>query len=89
VGKYVYPLAEEGKTDVYEGEFISNAKHGIGKMIYSDFGEYFGRWENGKRHGEGVFTYKNKDLYSGSWMYGKKHGMGTFIFAATKMKVNY
>jgi hypothetical protein len=51
-------------------------------MIYSDFGEYFGRWE-------GVFTYKNKDIYSGSWMYGKKHGMGTFIFAATKMKVKY
>jgi radial spoke head protein 1 len=85
-GIYTYTL-EEGKIDKYEGEWLDNFKHGIGKMVYSESGEYFGRFENGKRHGEGVFTYKNKDIYSGSWMYGKKHGKGTFIFAATKMKV--
>ena len=86
-GIYTYTL-EEGKIDKYEGEWNANMKHGIGKMIYNESGEYFGRFENGKRHGEGVFTYKNKDIYSGSWMYGKKHGKGTFIFSATKMKVS-
>ena len=88
-GVYQYIIGE-GKIDKYEGEWKNNLKHGIGRMTYSDNGEYFGRFENGKRHGEGIFTYKkNNDVYSGSWKYGKKHGKGTYIFDATKMKVKF
>ena len=56
VGTYSY-FKEEGPQNKYEGEWIQNKKHGIGKMVYGGIGEYFGRFENGKRHGEGVFKY--------------------------------
>ena len=45
-------------------------KHGIGKYVYKDKGEYFGHFENGKRHGEGVFTYLNGDNYKGWFIKG-------------------
>jgi len=61
-------------------------KHGIGKMIFKDKGEYYGYWENGKRHGEGIFTYKNQDIYTGWWKYGIKEGKGTYVFNNTGMK---
>jgi hypothetical protein len=87
VGTYTY-FKEEGPQNKYEGEWVQNKKHGIGKMIYGGVGEYFGRFENGKRHGEGVFKYKkNGNVYSGSWKYGVKHGHGEFIFEKTKMKI--
>ena len=87
VGTYSY-FKEEGPQNKYEGEWIQNKKHGIGKMVYGGIGEYFGRFENGKRHGEGVFKYKkNGNVYSGSWKYGVKHGHGEFIFEKTKMKI--
>ena len=87
VGTYTY-FKEEGPQNKYEGEWLQNKKHGIGKMIYGGVGEYFGRFENGKRHGEGVFKYKkNGNVYSGSWKYGVKHGHGEFIFEKTKMKI--
>ena len=87
VGTYTY-FKEEGPQNKYEGEWQANKKHGIGKMIYGNVGEYFGRFENGKRHGEGVFRYnKSGNVYSGSWKYGVKNGHGEFIFNDTKMKI--
>ncbi|MFO0131935.1 MAG: hypothetical protein ACK52J_05680 [bacterium] len=29
---------------MYEGDFVNNVKHGIGKMIYNRKGEYFGNF---------------------------------------------
>lgn len=84
MGVYAYP-----NGDKFEGEWLKNLKHGIGRMNFAAEGEFYGRFENGKKNGEGVFTYKKtKDIYSGSWRNGKKHGKGTYIFDATKMKVN-
>lgn len=75
-GKYVY----FEKQDNYEGDFLDNAKHGIGKYFYKEKGEYFGHFENGKRHGEGVFTYLNKDSYKGFFCKGVKQGHGVYLF---------
>ena len=87
VGTYTY-FKEEGPQSKYEGEWLQNKKHGIGKMIYGGVGEYFGRFENGRRHGEGVFKYKKTgNVYSGSWKYGVKQGHGEFIYEKTKMKI--
>ena len=86
-GTYTY-FKEEGPGNRYEGEWLANKKHGIGKMTFGGVGEYFGRFENGKRHGEGVFKYnKTGNVYSGSWKYGIKNGHGEFIFNDTKMKI--
>ena len=64
----------------YDGNWLSNRKHGIGKMTYARAGEYNGFWENGRRHGEGVFSYSNGDVYSGWWKFGDKEGTGCFTF---------
>lgn len=74
---------------------MNNLKHGIGRLVYKEKGEYYGnsraiaigQWENGKRHGEGIFTYPNKDVYSGWWAFGKKEGKGTYVYADTGMRV--
>ncbi len=71
----------------YDGEWINNLKHGIGRKTYDKLGEYNGYWENGKRHGEGVFHYKNGDIYSGWWKFGEKEGTGTYTFKSTGMKL--
>lgn len=57
VGTYDY-FKEEGAHNKYEGEWVQNVKHGIGKMTFADVGEYFGRYENGKMHGEGKNNIK-------------------------------
>ena len=36
-GRYTYV-----NGDKYEGDFKDNKKHGIGKLIYKDKGEYYG-----------------------------------------------
>ena len=84
--KYAAKGGEESQ-DIYEGDFVANAKQGIGKMTYSGVGVYYGYWMAGQREGEGVMTYNNKDVYSGSWKNGKKDGQGTYVFFETGMKL--
>lgn len=45
-GKYQY-----ANGDKYDGDFKNNKKHGIGRLIYKEKGEYYGLWENGLKHG--------------------------------------
>ena len=86
-GVYTYSQhgGEETK-DTYNGDWLNNQKHGIGKQNYNGVGEYYGHWENGQRHGEGVMIYINQDVYSGQWKAGKKEGPGTYVFFETGMK---
>ena len=84
-GKGVYTYAE--KVEKYDGEWHENMRHGIGKMTYSEAGEYNGFWENGKRHGEGVFNYTNGDVYSGWWRFGEKEGTGSYTYHNEGMKL--
>ena len=67
MGTYMY---HKGENKAYEGDWLNNMKHGIGKMRYQNAGEYNGMWENGRRHGEGIFIYNNGDQYSGWWKFG-------------------
>ena len=46
---YIYNQRRNGKGiytyvngDKYEGDFKDNKKHGIGKLVYKDKGEYYG-----------------------------------------------
>ena len=34
--------------DVYEGNWVENFRHGIGKIVYKDKGTYYGEWSKGK-----------------------------------------
>lgn len=83
-GVYDWATKEEIPADKYEGQFLNNLKHGIGKMVYASKNEtYFGEFKNDKRQGEGMYTYANKDVYSGKWASGKKDGQGTYVCAKT------
>ncbi len=83
-GQYKFKNGNE-----YNGDLAENVPEGIGRMLYINEGDYFGRWKNGKKNGEGVYNYaKTKDIYSGSWLNGKKHGNGTYIFDETRCKVS-
>ena len=88
-GRGIYRYASTGEK--YDGEWIKNLKHGIGRMSYmrkgKPNGEYNGFWENGRRHGEGVMNYANGDVYSGWWKFGEKEGTGTYTAKATGMKL--
>lgn len=87
-GRGVYTYGSKGENfDKYEGMWVQNLKHGIGKMIYHGKGEYHGYWENGRRHGEGTFEYSNGDVYTGWWRFGEKNGTGHYKFKATGMSL--
>lgn len=83
--------------DVYDGQWEHNCKVGIGKLIYTGKGTYYGKlyfvynktghFSNGKRHGEGLFSWPNKDRYSGDWKNGHKHGTGTYIIDEVGLKL--
>ena len=54
---------EEGET--YEGEFLNGAKHGRGKIVWTDGSMYEGMWLNNMRHGFGRVIYSEGDCYQG------------------------
>jgi len=86
-GIYIWmkPGPEDDETPVeyarYDGNYVSNIRSGIGKMIYPNGDIYEGEWVDNKMQGEGSYTYsKTKDIYSGSWLNNKKHGEGRYEF---------
>lgn len=84
-GKLSYPNSE-----VYEGEWYMNDKHGFGKMIWEDKEEsYQGFWVRNKLHGLGTYLWFKKqrkiltltNRYVGEFLESMRHGIGTFFYA--------
>lgn len=61
----------------YEGERLSNLRHGTGCYYYQN-GEIFeGEWKSDKRHGYGILKDEyGIDIYNGEWEYDMYHGSG-------------
>ena len=76
-GKVIYFL-EEGKIDVYEGEF-KNHRQGKGKYKYSNGNVYNGDWYCGLREGWGSMKYSD-GIYVGEWKKDKREGKGTMTW---------
>jgi hypothetical protein len=70
--------------NIYEGEFLNNKKHGLGKQIFANGDVYEGHWENGLMEGKGKLTMSSGDIYVGLFSKGLKHGKGTLTFKATQ-----
>jgi hypothetical protein len=74
--------------DVYEGNYIDEEKHGIGRQIYIDGSIYEGEWHRGQRQGFGTITMigynsnsssnnsNNDYIYQGEWDHNIIHGKG-------------
>lgn len=75
-GKKVYHCGDV--SAVYEGQFKSGKRHGIGTLRWDDGGEYEGEWEDGKPHGRGTMKYSSGDVYAGQFENDKRHGRGTY-----------
>ena len=66
--------------DVYEGEWVENAREGHGTYWKHEYGrhraEYVGEWRRGKREGFGVFHDELGQRFEGDWVRSKRHGRG-------------
>eukprot|EP00606_Chrysophyceae_sp_TOSAG23-5_P001114 GSChrysophyteH2.ASY1.ANO1.1766.1 assembled CDS len=96
-----YRLTKEGKVyrrgrkkfanlDVYDGEFLDGAKHGLGRLAVYCGDVYQGEFENNMFHGTGIYTWSDHTIeetgvvvtgkkYEGHWRDGKMHGKGAWI----------
>ena len=66
--------------DVYEGDWVENAREGHGTYWKHEYGrhraEYVGEWRRGKREGFGVFHDELGQRFEGDWVRSKRHGRG-------------
>ena len=70
---------EENKNFKYEGDFLNDIKHGKGKIIYFNSGDFYeGEFKNGEINGFGFYIWKNKHSYEGNFINGKMHGYGIY-----------
>ena len=72
---------EKTKNNNYEGDFSDDLKHGKGKIIFINEGEYYeGDFNQGKMTGNGFIKFKDKSFYQGEFLDGNMHGKGTFTW---------
>jgi len=67
MGRMEWPTPDG--TRVFEGEYVNQQRHGVGRYIYADGRVYTGTWVRGKRWGKGTFTFPNEEERSGVWKY--------------------
>lgn len=78
-----------GKTDVlqtrerYEGQFLANAKTGLGMWRLPSGEVYDGEWENDYRNGVGCWRGATGDQYGGTWHKDMMSGYGIYVAAGT------
>ncbi|MEH0154490.1 hypothetical protein V6R21_10125 [Limibacter armeniacum] len=68
--------------DVYEGDFVSSARHGWGKMIYKSGHVYEGKWIDNLEGGYGKMIYPNGAIYEGDWFAGSRNGFGKTTYTS-------
>jgi hypothetical protein len=56
-----------------------DCKNGNGKVIYPDYSQYTGLFENGLRK-QGILTYKSGDIYEGGFSKNKREGYGKYTY---------
>ena len=69
--------------DVYEGQFVDNSLHGLGKFYNDDGDHYEGWFDNWQRSGKGTYWYEpesEKFKYVGEWKNDLPHGIGTLYY---------
>ena len=72
-------MLDKKNKPVYEGEFVANKRHGIGKLYYSNDDYYEGEFSNNKMEGEGSYYFSNGDIWEGTFQNKMKNGVGIMI----------
>ena len=66
-------------TRVYTGQWVHDAKQGVGTYHYADGSRYEGQWHANQRHGQGSLFAANGDSYTGGWDRGQQSGFGSLV----------
>ena len=72
-------MLDKKNKPVYEGEFVANKRHGIGKLYYSNDEYYEGEFSNDKMEGQGSYYFSNGDIWEGTFQNKMKNGVGIMI----------
>lgn len=64
----------------YQGEWVSNKRHGYGVYTWPSGAKYEGEYQYDKRHGNGKLRYADQSEYDGQWSYDLREGMGKFTW---------
>mmetsp|Transcript_126865 Transcript_126865/g.247224 ORF Transcript_126865/g.247224 Transcript_126865/m.247224 type:complete len:372 (+) Transcript_126865:134-1249(+) len=78
LGKRTRRRWQFGTGAVYDGQWLGNARDGMGKMSWPDGAEYFGEWVRNTATGQGMFCHLDGDAYVGQWRSNLAHGYGIF-----------
>ena len=65
------------RRENYVGQWISNQRHGQGRMQYSNGDAYEGSWIKDHRNGLAKYFYANGDVFVGRYEHNRREGLGT------------
>ena len=68
-------------TNMYEGEYHQDMKHGQGEFRWASGGFYRGGYFGDIKCGYGEMYWADGSIYRGQWGKGIQNGLGIMIFA--------
>lgn len=83
-GKVTFKF-NDGKVDIYEGEYLKNL-NGYGTYTFDDGSKLTGYWNNGDKEGLFKNVYPDDSTFEGHYKNDKKDGVGTFIWSDEAIK---
>lgn len=69
-GKGTWKKSQEELTNMYEGEFWQDMKHGQGEFRWQTGGLFRGRYHYDLKHGFGEMIWGDGSVYQGNWVNG-------------------
>jgi hypothetical protein len=73
-GRGIKSWFEQGKLEVYEGDFKQTKAHGHGCRRYGSGATYEGLYDGDRRVGHGVYTWPCGHQFVGEWQVGRRKG---------------
>lgn len=81
-----YRKSKDASTNMYEGEYLKDKKHGFGIFKWSSGNTYMGQYKEDERDGIGKMQWTDGSVYLGHWERGIQHGYGIMIFPDGSVK---
>ena len=68
--------------DVYEGDWVEDARSGHGKLTYANGNIHEGQYQEDLRNGYGKYTFANGNVHEGEYRNDMRHGKGKYTWAS-------
>jgi len=66
---------------LYEGEWKSNKRHGVGCLVWGNDDRYIGDWQQDCKNGHGFMLWTNGDRYDGWWKSDLREGEASYCYS--------